>query len=208
MCGAWGTTETCLGTLAAPGDEPALVWGTDGRALDGVGIRVVDDAGAVLGPGVEGNFEVTSDCLFAGYLDRPDLTAEALTADGWYRSGDLAVIDAAGFVRITGRVKDVINRGGEKVPVAEIEQLLHQHPAIREVAVVAMPDPRLGERACAYAVAADGTRGSIWRRCRRFSTPGRCQYTTGRSGWSSWPSCRETRRARCRSTCSASGSRN
>jgi len=153
VCGAWGTTETCLGTLAAPGDEPAQVWGTDGRALDGVGIRVVDDAGAVLGPGVEGNFEVTSDCLFDGYLDRPDLTAEALSTDGWYRSGDLAVISEAGFVRITGRVKDVINRGGEKVPVAEIEQLLHQHPAIREVAVVAMPDPRLGERACAYAVA-------------------------------------------------------
>lgn len=152
VCGAWGTTETCLGTLAAPEDEPALVWGTDGRALDGVGIRVVDDAGAVLGPDREGNFEITSRCLFAGYLDRPDLTAEAMTADGWYRSGDLAVIDGSGFVRITGRVKDVINRGGEKVPVAEIEQLLHQHPAIREAAIVAMPDERLGERACAYVV--------------------------------------------------------
>lgn len=154
VCGAWGTTETCLGTLAAPEDEPALVWGTDGRALAGVGIRVVDDGGAVLGPGQEGNFEITSDCLFTGYLDRPDLTAEAMTADGWYRSGDLAVIDESGFVRITGRVKDVINRGGEKVPVAEIEQLLHLHPAIREAALVAMPDERLGERACAYVVPA------------------------------------------------------
>lgn len=153
VCGAWGTTETCLGTLAAPGDEPAQVWGTDGRALAGVGVRVVDDRGSVLGPDREGNFEIASGCLFAGYLDRPDLTAEALTPDGWYRSGDLAVISESGFVRITGRVKDVINRGGEKVPVAEIEQLLHQHPAIREVAIVAMPDPRLGERACAYVVA-------------------------------------------------------
>ncbi|HEX8768386.1 MAG TPA: AMP-binding protein, partial [Jatrophihabitans sp.] len=153
VCGAWGTTETCLGTLSAPEDEPALVWGTDGRALAGVGIRVVDAAGAVLGPGREGNFEITSRCLFTGYLDRPDLTAEAMTADGWYRSGDLAVIEESGFVRITGRVKDVINRGGEKVPVAEIEQLLHQHPAIREAAIVAMPDERLGERACAYVVA-------------------------------------------------------
>ncbi|MDQ1741837.1 MAG: cyclohexanecarboxylate-CoA ligase [Pseudonocardiales bacterium] len=153
VCGAWGTTETCLGTLAAPGDEPALVWGTDGRALAGVGVRVVDDEGNVLGPGQEGNFEITSGCLFAGYLDRPDLTAEALTPDGWYRSGDLAVISESGYVRFTGRVKDVINRGGEKVPVAEIEQLLHEHPAIREVAIVAMPDPRLGERACAFVVA-------------------------------------------------------
>lgn len=153
VCGAWGTTETCLGTLAAPGDEPALVWGTDGRALDGVGIRVVDGEGRVLGPGQEGNFEVTSQCLFAGYLDRPEETAQARTADGWYRSGDLAVISETGFIRITGRVKDVINRGGEKVPVAEIEQLLHLHPAIREAAIVAMPDERLGERACAYVVA-------------------------------------------------------
>src|SRR5690348_4764695 len=77
-----------------------------------------------------------------------------MTPDGWYRSGDLAVIDEAGFVRICGRVKDVINRGGEKVPVAEIEQLLHAHPAVCEVAIVAMPDERLGERACAFVVPA------------------------------------------------------
>ena len=113
---------------------------------------IVGCAGTVLGPGVEGNFEVAGDCLFAGYLDRPDLTAAALTPDGWYRSGDLATIDDAGYLRITGRVTDVINRGGEKIPVAEVEQLLHTHPAVREVAIVAMPDPRLGERACAFVV--------------------------------------------------------
>jgi 3-phosphoshikimate 1-carboxyvinyltransferase len=118
-----------------------------------VGIRVVDGEGRVLPPGEEGNFEVTSECLFAGYLDRPEETAQAMTADGWYRSGDLAVIEKSGYIRITGRVKDVINRGGEKVPVAEIEQLLHLHPLIREAAIVAMPDERLGERACAYVVA-------------------------------------------------------
>ena len=100
----------------------------------------------------QGNFEVHTDCLFQGYLNRPELTAEAVTADGWYRTGDLARIDAHGYVRITGRVKDVINRGGEKVPVAEIEQLLHAHPAVRDVAIVAMPDERLGERACAFVV--------------------------------------------------------
>ncbi|WP_431923682.1 3-phosphoshikimate 1-carboxyvinyltransferase [Micromonospora wenchangensis] len=152
VCGAWGSTESCLGTLSAPTDAPEHAWGTDGRALDGVRIRVTDDAGTVLGPGEEGNFEVAGDCLFAGYLDRPDLTAAALTPDGWYRSGDLATIDEAGYLRITGRVTDVINRGGEKIPVAEVEQLLHTHPAVREVAIVAMPDPRLGERACAFVV--------------------------------------------------------
>jgi 3-phosphoshikimate 1-carboxyvinyltransferase len=118
-----------------------------------VRLRVVDDSGVPLGPGEEGNFEVHTDCLFEGYLNRPALTAEAITPDGWYRTGDLARIDAHGYVRITGRVKDVINRGGETVPVAEIEQLLHAHPAVREVAIVAMPDERLGERACAFVVA-------------------------------------------------------
>ena len=150
--GAWGTTESCLGCAFAPGDPPELAWGSDGRALAGVSLRVVDDAGGALNPGEEGNFEVHTDCLFEGYLNRPDLTAEAVTDDGWYRTGDLARIDARGYVRITGRVKDVINRGGEKVPVAEIEQLLHAHPAVRDVAIVAMPDDRLGERACAFVV--------------------------------------------------------
>jgi 3-phosphoshikimate 1-carboxyvinyltransferase len=152
VCGAWGSTESCLGALAAPGDDPSKVWGTDGRALAGTRIRIVDDEDRVLGPGEEGNYQVTSRCLFEEYLDRPDLTAAAMTADGWYRTGDLATIDADGFLRLTGRVKDIINRGGEKVPVAEIEQLLHQHDAVAELAIVAMPDERLGERACAYVV--------------------------------------------------------
>jgi cyclohexanecarboxylate-CoA ligase len=150
--GAWGTTESCLGCAFAPGDPPELAWGSDGRALDGVRLRITDDDGRELGPGEEGNFEVHTDCLFDGYLNRPELTAEAVSDDGWYRTGDLARIDSSGYVRITGRVKDVINRGGEKVPVAEIEQLLHAHPAVTDVAIVAMPDERLGERACAFIV--------------------------------------------------------
>jgi 3-phosphoshikimate 1-carboxyvinyltransferase len=161
VCGAWGSTESCLGALAAPGDDPAKVWGTDGRALAGTRIRIVDDADNVLGPGEEGNFQVTSRCLFEEYLDRPDLTAAAMTTDGWYRTGDLATIDADGFLRLTGRVKDIINRGGEKVPVAEIEQLLHEHPAVSEVAIVAMPDERLGERACAFIVRAPDFSGDF-----------------------------------------------
>jgi 3-phosphoshikimate 1-carboxyvinyltransferase len=161
VCGAWGSTESCLGALAAPGDDPAKVWGTDGRALAGTRIRIVDDSGSVLGPGEEGNYEVTSRCLFEGYLGRPDLTAAAMTDDGWYRTGDLATIDSDGFLRLTGRVKDIINRGGEKVPVAEIEQLLHEHPAVAEVAIVAMPDERLGERACAFVVRAPDFAGDF-----------------------------------------------
>ncbi|MFE9487719.1 3-phosphoshikimate 1-carboxyvinyltransferase [Streptomyces sp. NPDC006641] len=156
VCGAFGTTETCLGALSAPDDEPATAWGSDGRAMDGVRLRVTDDTGTVLVAGREGNLEIHTPTPFVGYLDRPDLTAEVWTGDGWYRTGDLAVIGADGCLRITGRVKDVINRGGEKVPVAEIEELLHRHPSVDEVAVVGMPDERLGERACAFVVLTDG----------------------------------------------------
>jgi cyclohexanecarboxylate-CoA ligase len=154
--GAWGSTESCLGTAFVPGQDPELAWQSDGRALDGITVRIVDDGGRPLPAGVEGNFELLSPTMFEGYLERPDLTAEAMTADGYYRSGDLARLDADGYLHITGRVKDVINRGGEKVPVAEIEQLLFAHPAVRDVAIVAMPDPRLGERACAFVVPEDG----------------------------------------------------
>jgi non-ribosomal peptide synthetase component E (peptide arylation enzyme) len=154
--GAFGTTESCLGAAFVPGEDPERAWSTDGRALAGITLRIVDDAGHELGPGEEGNFEVLTETLFEGYLNRPELTAEALTADGYYRTGDLARIDAEGYLKITGRVKDVINRGGEKVPVAEVEQVLYTHPAVREVAIVAMPDERLGERACAFVVLAPG----------------------------------------------------
>ncbi|MBD8043987.1 3-phosphoshikimate 1-carboxyvinyltransferase [Arthrobacter sp. Sa2BUA2] len=156
VCGAFGTTETCLGSVSSPGDDPALVWGTDGRLLPGVRARIVSDEGQLLPPGMEGNFELLSPTLFEGYLDRPDLTKEAFTEDGWYRTGDLATLDDAGYLRITGRVRDVINRGGEKIPVAEIEQLLYRHPGVEDVALAAMPDPRLGERACAFVVPAGG----------------------------------------------------
>ena len=161
VCGAFGTTETCLGALSAPTDEQVKVWGTDGRALEGIQLRITDDEGRVQAANTEGNFEILSPTYFEGYLDRPDLTAAVFTEDGWYKTGDLGVIDESGFIRITGRVKDVINRGGEKVPVAEIENLIYDHPAVDDVAVVAMPDPRLGERGCAFVVAKPGEQFSF-----------------------------------------------
>ncbi|MCX7523020.1 3-phosphoshikimate 1-carboxyvinyltransferase [Microbacterium sp. STN6] len=156
VCGAFGTTETGLGALSSPADPAAKAWGTDGKAMPGARLRIVDDEGQPLPAGVEGNFELTSATVFDGYLDRPDLTDEVFTEDGWYRTGDLATIDDDGYLRITGRMKDVINRGGEKIPVSEIEQLLYQHEAIDDVAIVAMPDQRLGERACAFVTLNEG----------------------------------------------------
>ncbi|MPV48759.1 3-phosphoshikimate 1-carboxyvinyltransferase [Pseudactinotalea sp. HY160] len=167
VCGAFGTTETGLATLGSPDDPAARAWGTDGRALAGIGIRVVDDGGRRVSAGVEGHFELSSPTVFDGYLDRPDLTAEVIAADGWYRTGDLATIDADGYLRITGRVRDVVNRGGEKIPVSEIEQLLHTLEGVEEVAIVAMPDARLGERACAFVVPAAGARVTF-RTMQRF----------------------------------------
>ncbi len=157
VCGGWGTTESCLGSLAVPGDEPAKVWGTDGRALRGIRLRITDPEGRVLPPGEEGHFEVLSPTMFEGYVDHPEWTAAAFTPDGWFCTGDLGVMDDSGYIRITGRLRDVINRGGEKIPVAEVEQLLSDHPAIAEIAIVAMADPRLGERACAFVVLRRGT---------------------------------------------------
>jgi 3-phosphoshikimate 1-carboxyvinyltransferase len=154
ILGAFGTSETCLGALSSPADDPADAYGHDGRALLGIRIRIVDDAGNELPAGTEGNFELHSPTMFDGYLDRQDLTDDVFTEDGWYKTGDLAKLSEKGFLSITGRVKDVINRGGEKIPVVEIENLLYQHPLVTDVAIVAMPDERLGERACAYVVLA------------------------------------------------------
>ncbi|MBF4576860.1 3-phosphoshikimate 1-carboxyvinyltransferase [Frondihabitans sp. VKM Ac-2883] len=154
VLGAFGTSETCLGALSTPSDAAEDAWGADGRALPGIRLRIVDDEGSEVPAGQEGNFELLSPTMFGGYLDRPDLTDDVFTADGWYRTGDLASLDDHGFLHITGRIKDVINRGGEKIPVVEIENLLYQHPLVSDAAIVAMPDPRLGERACAFVVAA------------------------------------------------------
>lgn len=152
ICGAFGTTEGCLATLSSPADPSGRACNTDGHPLPTVRIRVCDDLGQPLPAGTEGHLQVLSATMFEGYLDDPDGTADAYTRDGWYRTGDLAIIDVDGYLRVTGRVKDVINRGGEKIPVAEVEQMLYQHEAVREVAIVAMPDARLGERACAFVV--------------------------------------------------------
>ena len=92
--------------------------------------------------------------LFAGYLKRAHLNAT--DAEGWFDTGDLAFLDAEGYVRINGRSKDIIIRGGENIPVVEVEGLLFRHPAIAEIAIVGYPDARLGERACAYVRLKDG----------------------------------------------------
>jgi cyclohexanecarboxylate-CoA ligase len=149
----YGSTEcpTATGTpLRAPLEQHA---DTDGRPIGRSEVRVVDEDGSPLPPGTRGDLHVRGPDLCLGYLD-PALNERAFTDDGWFRSGDLAVVDPNGAVRIAGRSKDIIVRGGENLSAKEIEDLLFEHPAVDEVAVVGYPDPVLGERACAFVVAA------------------------------------------------------
>ena len=152
----WGMTEnglvTCNGLEAA---EDKL-FTTDGHPVRGMELGIVDGEGQRRPPGDEGELVVRGPSQFVGYFRRPDFTRESYTDDGWFRTGDRGRIDADGYLSITGRSKDLIIRGGENIPVAEIENTLFTHPKIAGVAVVGMPDPRLGERACACIIPKPG----------------------------------------------------
>ena len=153
---AWGMTENGAVTLIQLDDPDERAFTTDGVALPGVELKVVDDDGHTLPAGQPGKLLVRACSNFGGYLKRPQWNGT--DAEGWFDTGDLARLDAQGYVRITGRSKDVIIRGGENIPVVEIEALLYRHPAIALAAIVAYPDERLGERACAVVVPKPGQR--------------------------------------------------
>jgi fatty-acyl-CoA synthase len=126
---------------------------TVGRNLPHQEVKVVDIAsGATVPTGEIGEICFRGYHVMQGYYGDPEATAKAVDASGWLHSGDLGTMDADGYVRITGRTKDVIIRGGENIPVIEVENLLYRHPKVQDAAVVAMPDARLGERACAFVV--------------------------------------------------------
>jgi len=147
---AWGMTENGAVTTTRLDDSDERSFTTDGCPLPGVEIKIVDDTDGPAPPGVIGRLLVRSCSNFGGYLKRPHLNDT--DADGWFDTGDLARLDEQGYLRIAGRSKDIIIRGGENIPVVEIETLLYRHPAVAQVAIVAYPDERLGERACAFVV--------------------------------------------------------
>ncbi|HEV8439283.1 MAG TPA: AMP-binding protein [Methylomirabilota bacterium] len=152
----WGMTENGLVTCNGLTDPDDKVFGTDGAPLDGMALRVVDANERDVPAGVEGDLLVTGSAQFVGYCKRPEFTSSAHSADGWFRTGDRATLDGDGYLAITGRSKDLIIRGGENIPVAEVENLLFAHPRVAAIAIVAMPDPRLQERACAFVVPKPG----------------------------------------------------
>ena len=156
----YGSSEVPLATQGClPEDDPELAATTDGKPLD-YDLQIVDDAGTAVAAGHDGEILARGPAMFLGYLD-PAQTAEAITDDGFFRTGDIGHLTADGALVITGRKKDLIIRGGENISAKEIEDVLTAHAAIREAAVVAMPHPRLGEGVCAFLVPAGAARPDL-----------------------------------------------
>jgi non-ribosomal peptide synthetase component E (peptide arylation enzyme) len=152
----YGCSEVC-GHAFGRLDDPAEVrLHQDGIPFAGMEWRIVDAQGEPVPAGTAGEYQCRGPNLFMGYHGQDELTAQAVTADGFYRSGDLMVQSPEGYVSWTGRTKDIIRRGGLQIDPIEIEAMLSRHPQIATVAVVGQPDPRLGERAVIVAVAAAG----------------------------------------------------
>jgi cyclohexanecarboxylate-CoA ligase len=156
---AWGMSENGAVTTTRLDDGEEKATTTDGGPLPGMELRILGADGAVLPAGQEGQLQVRGCSNFIGYLKRPELNPN--DPDGWFDTGDLARMDADGYIRIAGRSKDIIIRGGENIPVVEVEGLLFRHPAVAEVAIVGIPDTRLGERACAFVRLREGASLSL-----------------------------------------------
>ncbi|HEA53779.1 AMP-binding protein [Marinobacter antarcticus] len=145
---AWGMTENGAVTMTCPEDPIERASQSDGKALPWMEVKITDFNDNDLPAGEEGSLMVRGASLFVGYLKCPELYG--VDEDGWFNTGDLARMDRDGYIRITGRTKDVVIRGGENIPVVEVENLLYKFPGISDVALVGCPDERLGERLCAY----------------------------------------------------------
>ena len=154
VAASWGMTECASVTITPPDGSRAD--SSDGRALPHGEVRIVGDDGRELARGEIGALQVRGASLFVGYLKRPHLYQMGVGPEGWFDTGDLARMDEEGYIRICGRSKDVIIRGGENIPVVEVEAALYRMPQIADAALVAMPDPRLQERACAFVTLKPG----------------------------------------------------
>ncbi|MGA6224604.1 fatty acid--CoA ligase family protein [Streptomyces umbrinus] len=154
---AYGLSEASgIVSMCRRGDEPGVIASTSGRAIPGTEVRVVDAAGVSVAPGAQGEVLVRGFNVMGGYYEDARATSEVLTPDGWLRTGDVGVLDPAGNLRITDRIKDMFIVGGFNAYPAEIEQLLGLHPDVADVAVIGVPDARLGEVGRAYVVRRPG----------------------------------------------------
>jgi acyl-CoA synthetase (AMP-forming)/AMP-acid ligase II len=157
----YGMLETGFHTFTRLTDDSEAVTGTIGRAAAGMGLRLIDGEGRDVPAGAEGEIAAEGPSVHLGYHRNPAANAELFTSDGWFRTGDLGQLDAAGNVRIVGRLKEMINRGGKKFFPREIEEILYTHPKILHAAIVGVPDPRLGERNCLCVIPRAGASLSL-----------------------------------------------
>ena len=149
----YGLTEaTAIATMCRYDDDPATIATTSGRAIPGVEVAVIDDAGQVVPPGAPGEVVIRGYNVMQGYLDEPDETAATVDSDGWLHTGDIGVMDARGYVRITDRKKDMFIVGGFNAYPAEIDNAIRLHADVQDVAVIGIPDQRLGEVGMAFIV--------------------------------------------------------
>jgi non-ribosomal peptide synthetase component E (peptide arylation enzyme) len=152
----YGMLETGFHTYTRLDDDPEAVTGTVGTVSSGLGLRLIDGSGHDVAAGAEGEIAALGPSVHLGYHKNPTANAELFTADGWFRTGDLGQFDGAGNVKIVGRLKEMINRGGKKFFPREIEEILYTHPKILHAAIVGVPDPRLGERNCLCVIPRPG----------------------------------------------------
>ncbi|TCI96386.1 AMP-binding protein [Aeromicrobium sp. IC_218] len=152
---AWGLTECSIMSSCTP-TEPDAIQRTDGSIFAGSQVRVIGLDGEDVPTGEVGELVMRGPGLVYGYYDRPDATDEAFLPGLWFRSGDRASLDEHGWLSLRGRSKDIIIRGGENIPVTDVESLIFDHPDVVNAAVVGTPDERLGERICAVLVVKDG----------------------------------------------------
>jgi cyclohexanecarboxylate-CoA ligase len=152
----YGRTENITTTMCTIDDDPERSTTSDGKALPLQEVRIVDGEGDEVPRGEEGDIAYRGAMNCLEYIGQPEETAANYTADGFHRSGDLGRMDADGYVRVTGRLKDIVIRGGMNISVRQVEDLLAAHPDVGEVAVVGMPDERMGEKVCCYVVPRPG----------------------------------------------------
>ncbi|MGI9414896.1 MAG: class I adenylate-forming enzyme family protein, partial [Hyphomicrobiales bacterium] len=157
----WGMSETQAGAYTRPADPASVRQHTAGSASPNTELRVVDDAGRQLGPDLEGHLHVRGPSLFDGYLENPSATAAAFDAEGWFDTGDTAQLSQDGHLTITGRVKEIINRGGVKYNPVDVEQIIERMEAVDRAAIVPYPDDVLGERGCVFVVMTPGAMVSL-----------------------------------------------
>ena len=167
----WGMTELFMGLNTRLDDAEGVRCGCVGRPTPETEVRIVDDAGQPIANSDSGELQIRGPSVFAGYYDNAEANDGAFV-DSWFRTGDLACRDSDGNFQITGRLKDLINRGGIKINPIDVEVLIDKHPKVLQSAIVPMPDEIMGEKACAFVVPRDGQTVTLQEICEWLQNNG------------------------------------